>query len=234
MELTLDSAFSGGAFVGHAGYVLLILSMLMTRMTWLRILAIGAGLLQALYYAIWLHDPVGTFWETLFTLTNVGQLAILAYRNRMARFTADERAFYETAVPSLEPRDARKLLHAGKWLEAPPGTILAVEGQPVEQLAFIVAGAVDIRVANRNVAEVGPNGFIGEISVSTGGPATATAVARTPVRYLAFDAPFLRKLLDGSDEIGRAVELAFRHGLRDKLMRANTAMAGTNAAPQTP
>lgn len=233
MELTLESAMSPGALVGHAGYVLLILSMLMTRMVWLRVLAIGAGILQALYYGIWLHDPVGTFWETLFTLTNVGQLGVIYYRNRIARFTADERAFYETAVPTLDPGEARRLLHAGKWLTAPAGTVLAVEGQPVPQLAFIVDGTVDIKVAGRNVAEVGRNAFIGEISVSTGGPATATAEARTQIRYLAFDAPFLRKMLDNSDEIGRAVELAFRAGLRDKLVRANVAMAGT-AAPQTP
>ena len=47
----------------------IILSMMMTRMLWLRIIAIGAGILQALYYGIWLNDPVGTFWETMFTLT---------------------------------------------------------------------------------------------------------------------------------------------------------------------
>ena len=99
MHMTLDSAFSPAAFVGHAGYILLVLSMLMTRMLWLRIIAIGAGILQAIYYGVILHDPVGTFWETIFTLVNVGQLAIIAYRQphgafhrRRARLLRDGRA----------------------------------------------------------------------------------------------------------------------------------------------
>ena len=143
MTLTMESAFSAGAPVGHAGYVLLILSMLMTRMTRLRILAVGAGLLQAVYCGIRLADPVGSFRESLFVLTNVGQLAVSVYRTRVARFTADERAFYETAVPMLEPADARRLLHAGRWVEA-VGTVLACEGEVVPDLAFIVAGEVAV------------------------------------------------------------------------------------------
>ena len=185
--MTLDSAFSPGALVGHAGYLLLILSMLMTRMLWLRIIAIGAGTLQAIYYGVWLHDPVGTFWETIFVLTNIGQIAIMGWRNGKARFTADERAFYEIAVPELEPADARRLLRAGRWLDAPAATVLAEEGKPVPDLVFLVAGDVDITHGEQIVGQCGPGAFIGEISVSTGGPATATAVARTAVRYLAFD-----------------------------------------------
>ena len=155
MHMTLDSAFSPAALVGHAGYILLILSMLMTKMLWLRIIAIGAGILQALYYGVWLHDPVGTFWETIFTLTNVGQLAIIAYRNRTARFTADERAFYETAVPTLEAADARKLIAAGRWVTAEPGTVLTREGENAPVLAFIVSGEVDISINGKKVGDCG-------------------------------------------------------------------------------
>jgi hypothetical protein len=232
MHLDLDSAFSTGALVGHAGYILLILSMLMTKMLWLRIIAIGAGILQALYYGIWLSDPVGTFWETMFTLTNVGQLAFIAYRNRMANFTADERAFYEIAVPTLEPADAHRLIRAGQWLTAEPGTILTREDEIAPTLAFIVSGDVDIEVAGRRVGHCGPGSFVGEISVSTGSPASATAVVRVPTRYLAFDRAYVATAIDKRGEIGQALELAFRHGLRDKLLRTNTAMA--TAVPVTP
>ena len=234
MTLAMEEALSPGALVGHAGYVLLILSMLMTRMTWLRVIAIGAGLLQATYYGVFLGDPVGTFWESLFVLTNLGQLALIAWRNRAARFTPDERAFYETAVPGLEPAEAHRLIRAGRWCDAPAGTVLAREGEVVADLAFIVAGTVDIVVGRQTVGRVGPGGFVGEISAATGGPATATAVTETPVRYLAFERSGLAKLLDGSDAIGRALELAFRAGLRDKLVRANAAAAAAAGRPVVP
>ena len=234
MTLSMESAFSPGALVGHAGYVLLILSMLMTQMVWLRVIAIGAGILQALYYGVWLNDPVGTFWETLFTLTNIGQLAVMAFQNRKAHFTPDERMFYEAAVPGLSPAEARRLIRAGRWVDAPAGTLLAREGEVVTDLAFIVSGTVDILVGSQAVAKVGSASFVGEISASTGGPATATARAETPVRYLAFERLGLKKLLDGSDEIGRAIGMAFRAGLRDKLIRANAAAVAAATQPVTP
>jgi CRP-like cAMP-binding protein len=216
----------------HAGYVLLIVSMMVTRLNWLRILAVGSGTLEAVYYSR-NAGLASAFWESLFVLTNVTQLAIMMYRNQMARFSADERAFHEIAVPSLDPAKARRLLHAGHWVEAAPGAVLAREGEVVPDLAFLVAGDVEIRVGEQIVGHCGPGSFVGEISVSTGGPATATAVAKTPIRYLAFERGFLRRLLDGSNDIGRAVELAFRHGLRDKLMRTNQAMVAIGQ-PGTP
>ncbi len=238
MNIDLGSTLSNGALVGHAGYVFLILSMLMTRMLWLRALAIASGILQALYYGIWLHDPVGTFWETIFVLTNAGQIAYIAYRNRMARFSPEERAFYEIAVPTLEPAEAHSLIRAGHWRNVEPGTVLTREGEPAPELAFVVSGEVDVTVAGTKVGECGPGSFVGEISVSTDSAASATAAARTAVHCLAFDRSFVMATLEKRGEIGRALELAFRHGLRDKLLRTNAAMtnaATTNAArPVTP
>ncbi len=231
MDFTFDSVFSLAALVGHAGYMLLILSMIMTRMLWLRIIAIGAGVLQAVYYGVFLHDPVGTFWELVFTLTNVTQLVILAYRNRAAHFTADERAFYETAVPTLEAADARKLIAAGRWVTAEPGTVLTREGENAPVLAFIVSGEVDISVNGRKVGDCGPGSFVGEISVSSNIPASATATVHSPTRYLGFDRDFVVQTLDRHGDIGIALELAFRQGLRDKLLRTNIVMAATPVTP---
>jgi CRP-like cAMP-binding protein len=149
----------------------------------------------------------------------------MIYANSMARFTPDERAFYDMAVPGLDPADARRLIKSGRWATAEPGMALAKEGEVVPDLAFIASGEVAITVSGQTVGECGPGSFVGEISFTTGGPATATAVARSPVRYLAFRRDLLTKLVHGNSEIGRAMELAFRHGLREKLVRTNQAMA---------
>lgn len=230
MELTLDSALSPGAMVGHVSYGLLILSMLMTRMAWLRLFAIASGLVGLTYDAFWLLDPVGLFWESAFVLTNVGQLAILTYRNRTATFTADERAFFELAVPELEPSEVRRLLAHGRWVDAAPGTIVTRENEPVDDLVFLVAGRVEVKVGDHVVGGCEPGHFIGEISVSTGGPASATAIVAEPSRYLAFESGPMRALLDKGGADGRAMEAAFRHGLREKLIRTNEAMVALGTA----
>src|SRR5258708_6886642 len=232
MHFSLAEALAPQGLLLHAGYLLLITSMLMTRLAWLRALAIGSGVLEGTYYFA-IDDVNSLFWEVMFVLTNVGQLAILAYNNRMARFTPDELAFYEIVVPTLEPSQARRLIKAGRWVDAPAGTVLSREGEVVPDLVFLVAGEVNIKVGEQTVGHCGAGSFVGEISASTGGPATATSMAKTAIRYLAFERVSLMKMLRTSAEIGQAVELAFRHGLRDKLIRTNQAMAAI-VRPVTP
>ena len=232
MHFSIAEAMAPQALLLHAGYLLLITSMLMTRITWLRVLAIGSGLLEGSYY-LTIGEFNSLFWEVMFVLTNVAQLAIMAYHNRMARFSPDELAFYEIVVPTLEPSQARRLLKVGRWLEAAAGTVLSREGEVVRDLVFVVAGEVDIKIGEQRVGHCGAGSFVGEISASTGGPATATSIARTPIRYLAFERISLMTMLRASSEIGQAVELAFRHGLRDKLSRTNQAMAAI-VRPVTP
>jgi CRP-like cAMP-binding protein len=223
--MTLTEALLGeGALVGHASYVLLVASMMMTRMTWLRVLAVGSGVLSIFYNALWVYDPLSVLWEVLFVATNLAQLALTAYRNSMARFTPEERAFYEIAVPGLAPAQVRRLLKAGRWLDGEAGTVLARQGEPVANLVFLVSGEVAITMDDHVVGSCSAGDFVGEISVSTGIPATASAIAKTPIRYLAFERRFLMQLLNRSGEIGRAVELSFRHGLREKLIRTNMAV----------
>ena len=86
--MTLTEALLGeGALVGHAGYLLLVASMMMTRMTWLRVLAVGSGVLSIFYNWLWVYDPLSVGWEVLFVVTNLAQLALTAYGNSIARFT---------------------------------------------------------------------------------------------------------------------------------------------------
>ncbi|MCB1496352.1 MAG: cyclic nucleotide-binding domain-containing protein [Bauldia sp.] len=227
MNAAFQSLIGNGALIGHASYILLIVSMLMTRMFWLRVMAIGSGLLAAIYSMVWVYDPVSAFWELMFVLTNVGQLAIQAFRNRKTSFTAEERAFHEVAVPDLEPAQVRRLLKFGRWVDAEEGTVLTRQGELAAELVFIVEGKARVEVDERPVGVCGAADFVGEISVSTGMPATATVTATSPIRYLAFERSLLRKLLDRSDEISQAVEQAFRHGIREKLIRTNTAVASS-------
>jgi len=75
--------------VGHVAYVLLIVSMMMRNMNWLRFFAILAGAISAVFY--WtLGDFVSMFWESLFSLVNLAQFAILQIENRRGRFSDEE------------------------------------------------------------------------------------------------------------------------------------------------
>lgn len=210
-------------FVGDLEYVLLIISMLMTRMLMLRMIAVSSGVAGATYSFVWLSDPIGTFWEVTFTLVNIGQIALITYRNNSARFNDEELAFYRQIVPMLDPYQVRRLMRIGLWLDAESGTQLTRQGELVPYLVFLKSGQVDVLVDGRPVGRCAEGSLIGEISIRTGEPATATAVARAPIRYLALERKALNKLMKADSEIAHAIDVGNRQSLESKLIRMNQA-----------
>lgn len=216
---------------GHISYILLIGSMLMRKMLYLRILAISAGTFSATYY-ITVGDPVSLFWEILFTLVNLTQLIILAIENRRGRFTAEEEAFVKAVLPTLERAQTRRLLKLGEWTEIADGKVLIVEDTTPSNLFYLVNGSATVERAGRPIGMVGPGDFLGEMSYLTGSAATATVTSVTPLRYLAFDRKNLRAFLEKNDEVRHALESGFNRNLIDKLVKSNTGMQAKPAAAQ--
>jgi hypothetical protein len=217
----MEFAFSPGRLVGHLSYILLIVSMLMRTMTKLRILAVSAGLVSAVYGFFWLNDPVTVFWEVVFVTTNLVQLSILAWENKRASFNEDEQRFIKAAVPNVEKGQAKRLLKAGQWSDAAAGDVLTREGEIASHLVFITSGAVRIEKAGRIVGVCGHDDFVGEISFMNNKPATATAIVANSIRYLKFEREKLRKLVDKETEIRHALETSFNRNLVEKLIKSN-------------
>ena len=215
----IDSAFLNRLLVGNIEYILLVISMMMTSMVWLRGLAIASGIAGFIYSAWWLHDPVGIFWEITFTLVKVVQLALIKYRNFAARFSVDDRDFYDRVFPQLEPHQMRRLLKTGHWLTAPAGTILTQQGLLVPHLCYLHSGNLEVRVNDGPVGTCDPKSLIGEISIASGQPATATVVARDEIHYLALERAALHKLMKADAEIAHAVERSLRRNLETVLIQ---------------
>jgi CRP-like cAMP-binding protein len=218
-------SFTGPAILANLSYVLLILAVLMSKVTLLRLLAIASGVTGFLYLWVFLGDRVASVWELLFIVANVFRLALDAYRDYTTRFTPDERTFRNNCIPGLSSGEARRLLATASLVETGAGTPITHEGESVPTLAYILSGEVEIRVGNTTIGHCRPGDFVGEIGVMGGEAATATALTVTPVRYLAFDGGALRKLVARDRVIGHELELAFRHSLREKLVRANASLA---------
>lgn len=225
----MAESLTDGGLLAHLSYALLILAMLMSRIVWLRLLAIASGVAGFAYLWVFLEDRVASVWEVLFIAANVYQLALTTYRDRMSRFDSDEMVFRAAVIPGLSPSDARRLLKIGRVVDVPLGTVILKENEPVPALTFILSGEVDVTIGGQRVGRCAHGDFLGEIGVMSGAPATASAVAATPVRTFAFEAAALRRLVSGDRTIGMEMDLAFRQGLREKLVRANAALAAQPA-----
>ncbi|RYG96668.1 MAG: hypothetical protein EON57_14775, partial [Alphaproteobacteria bacterium] len=106
-----------GHLFGHFTYALLILSVLMRKMVWLRTLAVASGVTKIIYRTVFVFDPISILWETLFVVVNLGQLVLIWWENRAPSYTSEEQHFIDVIGPNLPPATARRLLRSGKWMD---------------------------------------------------------------------------------------------------------------------
>lgn len=225
MELTLASAVSGDSLMGHLAYIVLVASMLMRTLLWLRILVIVAALLGIAYASLILSDPVSTFWETCLVVVNIVQILRTHWRSWRARFTAEEAVFVAQHMSALSKGDARAFLDAGHWVDIADGAVLAWQGQAVTHLSYIAQGTADVLHDDVVVAQYSQGTFVGEMAVTTGAPATADVRARGSCKLWQVDAACLRDLLARADETSRELDAAFARNYRQKLALMNDLVA---------
>ena len=225
MTVWLSELLAPDALLRHLALFLVVVAVAMPTVGLVRWVALAAALVGILVSSVFAYDPAGFFWWTLLAIVAILRLVMASDWRFGGKLSDEEELFRQRVVPGLGTGQVRKLLTAGKFREVVPGTALTHAGERIAELCFIVRGQVDIVVDGKKVADCGPGSLIGEIGLSTGDPATATAVCATPVRYLGFDALRLYRLLDGHVELQDAIELAIEKSLRDKIHRANVAAA---------
>lgn len=221
MELTLESAMSTGALVGHLSYLLLVVSMIMRVMWVLRVLVILSAFAAIAYDMIWLKDPVGVFWESLLVLVNIVQLSVTYFQNRGQKFDTLESSFVHSAFPGLSNTLKRKILRHGEWEVVGVGTELTRAGEPVRHLIYLAEGEAEITVGGHVVGYCRTGDLIGELTVLSAKPATGTAITMGLTRCWTIPGDVLRKLVASNDEISQAVQACFHLSMLSKLVAAN-------------
>lgn len=213
--------------VGHFAYTLLIISMLMRNMNWLRFFAILAGSISAIFY--WtLGDFVSMFWETLFALVNLGQYVILQIENRRGKFSEEEEMFIKSCLSGVERAQARKLVRLGAWTEVQEGVQLIEEDTCPEHLKFVIEGEASVLRGGRQIGFVKKGDFLGEMSYLTGQKASASVFTTQATRFLSFDRKILREHLERNPEVRHALESSFNRNLVDKLAKTNVSKLVSN------
>jgi hypothetical protein len=222
MQQELIAGLSDPAVLfGHFTYLLLIISVLMRRMVWLRLFAVASGVTKIIYRAFFILDPVSVLWETVFVIVNLVQLAIIWYYEYHHRFSEDGRHFAESMPAGTERSAIKRLLDLSDLVRNEPGDVLTREGAPVRNLMYVADGIVKIEHGDKVVAICGPGDYVGELSFLSGSPATATATVVKPARILAFDQARLAAAVEGDLQLRRTLESALNRNLAGKLTRAN-------------
>jgi CRP-like cAMP-binding protein len=102
------------------------------------------------------------------------------------------------------------------------GDVLAREGQVGREFVVIVEGTAKVRVADRDVAELGPGDFFGEIALLDNGPRTATVVAETDLLAEVTSQQEFTALIEGAPTLARKLLVGIAQRLRAADMLLNT------------
>lgn len=215
--------------VGHLNYVLVILSVSMSSMRWLRVFGIASGLVGVFYYGFLTADRISAGWEFIFAMVNAVQLAIVLLSGRRRAADEDEKFFIETVMPTLEGNLRGQLLKRAKWKDCAAGEVLVTEGDPAPQLVFIARGAASVERGGVIVGVCGPGDFLGEMSFLTGRPASATVRVANDIRCCVYEPGEVRQLTRKHPAIRQALEFSFNRNLVGKLERMNEANLGAPA-----
>jgi hypothetical protein len=205
----------------HLPYALLVLSMMMSDMVWLRTIAIAAGLFRILNRG-WINiDHVVVPWEILFVAVNIAQLVIIWYYRKRHRFSEEEQRLADRMPERVERQTIRRILKLGEARGAGPGHVFTPADAPVSELVFVTDGIVQIERAGQILAVCGPGEFVGEMSFLSGAQASADARAVRPVRYVAFNQAKLLTAMNADPGIRHAMDAILNRNLVDKLAKAN-------------
>ncbi|PSL18552.1 Crp/Fnr family transcriptional regulator [Shimia abyssi] len=221
MILSLDTSFITDGWAGHLSYLLLVLSMLMRSMLWLRLMVVASALAGIAFDYFWLGNPVGVFWQSLLVAVNLAELAILWRNDRRAVFSVEEDAYRTQLLAGLTPGQARRFLDRGRWEELPEGKILTTEGQTPEFLSYLSSGEVAIHIDGRLVRVVEGGHFIGEMSLVGEDGAVATTILQTPCRVWRIERDKVLRLRETNHATLAVLEAAFARDMRSKLIFEN-------------
>lgn len=211
---------------GHLSYLLLAISYWLTRMFWLRVIAVAGIALEIAYFALSGGDlRTGIAWNLIFILINLYQLYWLVRERLRARLPEAHAGVLRAAMKGLDDADIARLLGAGEVSSLQAGSVLATENEDLDRLFFICDGRVNVAIGGHLAGTMGSGSFVGEVAFMTGKPATATVTAEGPVKALIFNRARLTEFLRREEQLAGTLHRLLGRDLADKLKSSNRQLA---------
>jgi hypothetical protein len=157
-------------------------------------------------------------------LSAVGMIRFY-YLHHTIRFTTEEKSLVASKLPHATRIAARRFLDAGLWHDGSAGDLLMKEGEVHSKLIYLGEGQADVMLGQQVVGECLPDAFLGELTVLTGGAATATVALAGPARYFEIGASALERLMGRDDGFRIIMEGALARDAGRKLIAANLRIA---------
>jgi CRP-like cAMP-binding protein len=158
-------------------------------------------------------------WSVLFTGINVFQAWRLVVERRPVKLTAEEEEVRTLVFRDLPPKKVLQVISVGTWASASPGEQLIERGKPLESVALIVRGKVQVTHEGRPLGELGPGEVVGSALLLSGARAEVDAVTTEATRMIRWNAATLERYLDANPETRNLFQRHLARDLAGKVER---------------
>ena len=142
-----------------------------------------------------------------------------------AELSEDEESFASGPLAGLGRAEVRRFLDQGMWVAGRTGDVLTREGDPVGALTWLASGSAEVIAHGTQVGTVGPGQLVGEATILSTEPATATVRLTEDAHFWCAPAKALTAYLAAQPRTRSALERGFSISLKDKLRNMNRARA---------
>jgi CRP-like cAMP-binding protein len=204
----------------HAANILLLAAYSVRDILWLRVLAVASSVAAMPYFLLQPTPLWAAFgWSVLLTGINLFQTWRLVVERRPVKLTAEEEEVRRLVFHDLPPKKALQVIGVGTWGSASPGEQLIERGKPLESIALIVRGRVQVTHEGRPLGELGPGEIVGSALLLSGARAEVDAVTMEVTRTLRWNAATLERYLDANPETRNLFQRHLARDLAGKLER---------------
>jgi hypothetical protein len=204
----------------HAANILLLAAYSVTDILWLRVLAVASSLAAIPYFLLQPTPLWAAFgWSVLITGINIFQTWRLLLERRPVKLTKEEEEVRRLVFRDLPPKKVLQVIGVGTWASASPGEQLIESGKPLESIALIVRGRVQVMREGELLGELGPGEIVGSALLLTGARAEFDAVTTEATRTIRWNAATLGRYLDANPDVRNLFQRHLARDMAGKLER---------------
>jgi hypothetical protein len=206
----------------HIANILLLAAYSVRDILWLRLLAVASSLI-AIPYLILQPAPLWAAfgWTVLFIGVNTLQAGRLFRERRPVKLTPEEEEVRKLVFGALPSREVLRVVGIGSWSTVATGERLVEPGRPLESLALIVRGSVELVQAGRTIGKLNAGEFVGSALLLTGAVADLEAVTLEPSRMLRWELGTLERYLNANPNTRIVFQRHLARELAGKLERVS-------------
>ncbi|MEM7285044.1 MAG: cyclic nucleotide-binding domain-containing protein [Actinomycetota bacterium] len=159
----------------NLAYVIYVASALVRSLVPLRLTLLAASC-AFIAYGIAGDEPSVVLWNVAFGVFSIWELIRIRREQRPVLMEEDQRAAYDAVFHQLSEQDFDRLWRSSTHERHGQEVTLTHQGIEVHDLMLVTGGTATVHIDGRMVATIGRHMFVGEMTLVSGGPASATVI----------------------------------------------------------